>query len=363
MSNELTLVDISGQPAREQAFWPTMVLPRAAIEAEIERLASTARPADSRRASSVNHPMNTGPVPCLAPGVDVTIMVLKPGEETTPDLRNSSRVDMCIRGTGVVKTGNKTFRVEKFDVWNTPSMQPQVVRNDGQDLMVRLSYSNAPLLERLEVHYVNANPEVASQSEEGRELATNQRRARDASKPIPIGTDGAQMLGYEWLVDIDTIDSKALHWPWKEVEPHLGNVYSMDLGYTGRHLYVLYNPATERRNGTTHSFFATISSSPPNNTHVPHRHSSSAINYYLRGDGHSMVEGHRYDWKAGDLLLSAPGWAMHAHNSGTETVSALTVQDHPFHIGIESLIWQERSYEPIIALGSQPGFQSNRASL
>ena len=103
-------------------------------------------------------------------------------------------------------------------------------------------------------------------------------------------------------------------------------------GYNGRRLFVLYNPATERRIGTTHSFFATISSSPPDNHHVPHRHSSSAINYYLRGNGYSKVSGERLDWKAGDLILSAPGWAMHSHHSGTETTSALTVQDHPLQI-------------------------------
>ncbi|WP_194725678.1 cupin domain-containing protein [Noviherbaspirillum malthae] len=363
MDNGITLVDISCQSPREQAFWQTVVLPRAAIEAEVERLASIARPANGRRAASVNHPMNTGPVPCFAPGIDVVIMVLKPGEETTPDLRNSSRVDICIRGTGVVKTGNKEFRVEKYDVWNTPSMQPQVVRNDGQDLMVRLSYSNAPLLERLEVHYVNENPQIAGQSDEGRELAANQRRAREASKPIPIGSDGAQMLGYEWLVDIDTIDSKALHWPWKEVEPHLGNVYSMDLGYTGRHLYVLYNPATERRIGTSPSFFATIAKLPPGKVDKPHRHTSAAINYIMWGHGKSAVNGQKIEWQEGDLHFSAPGWSIHNHASREQGFMALTIQDHPLHIANESLLWQETMKSPILKLGTDYGIQTNLATV
>ena len=82
---------------------------------------------------------------------------------------------------------------------------------------------------------------------------------------------------------------------------------------------------------------------------MPHRHSSSAINYYLRGNGYSKVSGERLDWKAGDLILSAPGWAMHSHHSGTETTSALTVQDHPLQIAMESLIWQERMQ------GAHPG--------
>ncbi|WP_424919398.1 cupin domain-containing protein [Achromobacter animicus] len=363
MEKQIGLVDVSGKPAREQAFWPTVVLRKAVIEAEIERLASLPQPANGVRASAVNHPMNKGPVPAYAPGIDVHIIVLKPGEESAPVLRNSSRVDMCIRGTGLVKTGNKEFRVEKYDVWNTPSMQPQVVRNDGQELFVRLSYSNAPLLERLEVHFVDEKPQMATQSAEGAAMAADQRRARDASTPIPIGADGAQMLGYEWLVDIDTIDSKALHWPWKEVSPHLENVYGMDLAYTGRHLYVLYNPATERRIGTSPSFFATIAKLPPGKVDRPHRHTSAAINYIMWGHGKSVVNGEKIEWEEGDLHFSAPGWSVHNHASREQGFMALTIQDHPLHIANESLLWQETLKSPILKLGTDYGIQTNLSSV
>ncbi|MGR2634178.1 hypothetical protein ACUX1R_25230, partial [Salmonella enterica] len=87
-----------------------------------------------------------------------------------------------------------------------------------------------------------------------------------------ITPEGAWLLGYEWLIDIDVLESKALHWPWAAVSRQLPSVEDMARGYNGRRLFVLYNPATERRIGTTHSFFATISSSPPDNHHVPHRH-------------------------------------------------------------------------------------------
>lgn len=363
MNSEITLIDVSGAPARQQAFWPTVVLRKAVIEAEIERLASIDRPADGRRASAVNHPMNTGPVPAYAPGIDVHIIVLKPGEKSAPIMRNSSLVDMCIRGSGVVRTGDKTFRLEKFDVWNTPSMQTQVVENDGDDLFVRLSYSNAPLLERLEVHYVNDQPQVTVQNSESRNMAAAQRRARDASTPILIGTDGAQMLGYEWLVDIDTIDSKALHWPWKDIAPHLETVYGMDLSYTGRHLYVLYNPATERRIGTSPSFFATIAKLPPGKVDKPHRHTSAAINYIMWGHGKSVVNGEKIEWSEGDLHFSAPGWSVHNHASREQGFMALTIQDHPLHIANESLLWQETLKAPILKLGSDHGVQTNLSDI
>ena len=68
-----------------------------------------------------------------------------------------------------------------------------------------------------------------------------------------------RLLGYEWLIDIDVLESKALHWPWAKVAEYLPSVNELDMSYNGRRLFVLYNPATERRIGTTHSFFATLS--------------------------------------------------------------------------------------------------------
>ena len=364
MDQKIKLVDVSGASVREQAFWPTVVLPRAAIDAEIERLANLPRPINGRRAASINHPMNNGPVPAFAPGIDVHIEVLKPGERTDPVMRNSSRVDMCIRGSGVVTIGQTRFKAEKFDVWNTPSMEPFSYFNESNDLFVRLSYSNAPLLEKLEVHYADLHPAASLEKAAGPEktdaCAKAGPRARDVAKPISVGSDGAQMLGYEWLVDIDTVESKALHWPWKDVAPHLENVYGLDKAYTGRHLYVLYNPATERRIGTSHSFFATIAKLPPGKVDRPHRHSSVAINYIMWGHGKSVVNGQKIEWEEGDLHFSAPGWSVHNHASRDQGFVALTIQDHPLHIAMESLLWQETLKEPIHKLGSgDGGIQTN----
>ena len=100
---------------------------------------------------------------------------------------------------------------------------------------------------------------------------------------------------------------------------------------------------------------------PPNIIDRPHRHASAAINYYFSGAGYSRVAGKHYEWKAGDLMLSAPGWAIHNHASHDQgPVYELTIQDQPFHIWQESLLWQESLAEPPALLGAQPGFKTNR---
>jgi hypothetical protein len=64
-----------------------------------------------------------------------------------------------------------------------------------------------------------------------------------------------------------------------------------------------------------------------------------------------------YECGAGDLMRSAPCCSEHAHYVSASPVgnTTLTVQDHPLHIGMESLIWQEEMDGPILTLGSQAG--------
>ena len=62
-----------------QKFIPPVVVKKEMIDAEIERLANLPAPANGRRMSLVAHP-ETGVGDGLAPGIAVSINVLKPGE-------------------------------------------------------------------------------------------------------------------------------------------------------------------------------------------------------------------------------------------------------------------------------------------
>jgi gentisate 1,2-dioxygenase len=167
-------------------------------------------------------------------------------------------------------------------------------------------------------------------------------------------------MPYEQLINPTPVSSRPLHWPWRQVKAHLDELVALGKEYRGRRLYLLFNPATGRTNGTTHSFFATITIRPPNIVDRPHRHTSAAINYYFAGRGRSTVEGQRFEWGPGDLMFSAPGWGVHNHASHDEPVYELTIQDSPVNIAMESLLWQEDLKGPVAVLGSEAGFRTNR---
>jgi gentisate 1,2-dioxygenase len=148
------------------------------------------------------------------------------------------------------------------------------------------------------------------------------------------------------------------------VKAELDKLVALGKEYVGRRLYMLYNPLTGRVNGITPNFFATMTIRPPKIIDKPHRHVSAAINYYFHGSGFSNVAGNRYEWKAGDLMLSAPGWVVHNHAShDEESVYELTVQDQPLNIFMESLLWQEDLHHPAALLGTESGFATNRAQV
>ena len=273
-------------------------------------------------------------------------------------------VGFCIGGAGRVTIGERVHDVTRYDTWNHPSWRPYVYENSGTEPFVRLTYSNAPLLERMNVHLVQDLDELpdTAPAEDGSE------EERDERRTSPYGTfelaDGAMLMPYETLVNPPSLPSPALHWRWDAVKEHLDRLEALGDSYVGRRLYLMYNPFTGRTNGTTPSFFATITIRPPAIVDRPHRHVSAAINYFFRGSGWSRVGGRRYEWGAGDLMLTAPGWMIHHHASDdVDRVYEITIQDQPLNIAMESLLWQEDLKRPARVLGAEAGFETNRVGV
>jgi gentisate 1,2-dioxygenase len=343
--------ELSARPTLgEPVPWPSVLVKKHAIDEEIARLSGLSREKGERRASEIVHSAS-GAHPAFAPGLSISVNVLLPGEAITLPRDNAGRVELCISGDGQAQIGARTISMTNLDVWSSPSMVRRAYRCAGKAPFVWLSYSNAPLLDRLDIHYsddVDAPPRTSSLG--------GDKYVRETAPDIPILGDGARLRGYEFLVDIEVVQNHALIWPWKDVREHLASEH----GDGKRNIMLLYNPATGRFNGTTHNFFATMSWAPAGFPYpLPargHKHSSFAANYHVHGRGYSRVDGELVEWSAGDLLLSAPSWSEHAHGKELDQdISIFTVQDHPFQIAIESLIWQESMTGPILTLGTEPG--------
>lgn len=251
-------LDRSGSTAKARALWPALVVPREQIDAEIERLAALPRPTDGRRAAWIVHPLADPASPGLAPGIRVSLEVLRPGESTAPVRHSSTRLAFCIAGGGEAIVRGRSIRFERYDLWNVPAMATYVHRNDRDELQVLLGYSNAPLLEKLNVHLIEegAAAEVAhgAEIEAVRRAADPSQDARGASQGaagasrradaidggsaasasapseaggglppgvFPLDRSGACLMPYERLIDPPVVESRPLHFPWRSVKQHL----------------------------------------------------------------------------------------------------------------------------------------------
>jgi gentisate 1,2-dioxygenase len=350
-------LDISGEPARKPAPWKPLLVPKQLIDAEIRRLASVPRPANGRRASTVVHPLSTAGHPGLTPATKVTISVLLPGEETLPRRESANLIELCVSGGGTVFAGENSYRVARHDVWNLAPMRPYFHRNTGSETWVRLGFSNETLLDKLGTWFAEEGEHIREEEGEEQGLSVEQKSTyvRDAAPDLPIGSEGARLRGYEFLTDVEYVEARSLLWPWADIEPHMPKTP----GDGKRSIWLMYNPVTERRNGTSNSFFATWAGCAPGTPPFPptpgHRHISASINYHTGGSGMSVVDGATVEWKAGDLLFSAPSWSEHTHYPGPDGWTILTIQDHPMHIALGSLLWQERMGGPIFSLGTERG--------
>lgn len=359
MTDSVRFIDRSGAATPPPDFWPSVVVKKRQIDDEIARLAAAPAPANGVRRSLVLHPRADKLGPGFAPGITVAIEVLNPGERTTVSRTNATFVQFCLRGSGTAIVNGKHLAYAQYGTFNVPGMATVEHVNDGPDVQVRLTYSNQALLEKMRIHVVEDNVATPAATGPSDERTSDER----AFSAFPLTDDGAYLMPYEQLINPDVKASPALVWPWERVKAELDKLVALGTKYRGRRLFLLYNPATENTNGTSKAFFATLALLPPNTVDVPHRHTAVAINYYFAGSGHSKVNGQRVDWEAGDLQLSAPGWAVHNHASHDEPVYALTIQDSPLNIAMESMMWQENLRQPAAALGTQTGFSTNRAEL
>ena len=354
-------VDRTGSMPTELDPWPPVVIPRAQLDAEVARLAAPPAPANGRRRSFVAHERAGAPGWGLAPGIRVSLDVLLPGERTEPIRHNSSGVSFCIAGSGHAEVGAHVFSFERFDVWHLPSMTTYTQCNDGDELQVLLTYTNAALLEQMNVHVVE---DPAVEADDKGDVDTEPGDVEEQLYREHVELDGgAFLMSYEELINPRVVQSRPLHWPWARVREQLDGLAGLGADYRGRRLVLLYNPATGRTNGTSMNLFATMTVRPPDIVDRPHRHVAAAINYYMAGSGYSRVGGRKLEWSAGDLMFSAPGWVVHHHASGPELVYELTVQDSPLNLAMDSLLWQEDLTRPPILLGSSPGFRTNRSEL
>jgi gentisate 1,2-dioxygenase len=345
--------------AAESEPWPALMVRRAEIEAQIERLADLERPESGLRRTHIVHP-NSSIGLGFSPAIRVSLEVLKPGEVTEPTQHLGASVGFPIFGSGVAQVADIELAFEQYDTLSIPSLAPYQYCNNSNELQARLTYSTTPVLEMLGVAHGVADPDMGSMSYDA-EIIRERDPSADEVVELPGG--GATVRSYEALVDPDTGAQTPEHWSWATVQEWLGPHIKLGDAYEGRMVAVLAHRANERNLGTTPTLSAMYGTMPPRFTMPAHRHSAASIVYHFGGSGHSVVGGRKFEWHAGDLMWGAPGMAIHFHASHDEQDWAMIVQDNALQLAMDNEFWQENLKQPPILIGSHQGYRTNRNQL
>ena len=340
--------------------WPAVLVRRAEIDAQIERLSQLHLAERERRRVIISHPDAPADTPGFTPSVRVALEVLLPGERTPPIAQLGAVVGFCIRGGGNAIIADRTMTFGLHDVWSMPSLAPHQHVNDSDEVQVRLMYSHEALLEQMRVP-LQGDGDMRAMSFDG----SPWRSVRDplCDEAIALDDPNATVRSYEALVDPRVSAQTPAIWRFAEVRPLLEPQNALGGAYNGRSVAVLAHAANDRNMGTTPTLSAMYGAIPPNLSHKPHLHTATSIVYHFGGAGHSVIGGRRVEWAAGDLMLGAPGLVVHFHGSGAETDWAMVVQDNALHLSMDTEAWQEDLKQPPILIGSHAGYITNRASL
>jgi len=130
-------------------------------------------------------------------------------------------------------------------------------------------------------------------------------------------------------------------WRWEDLKPRLDEVLKDPLRRADRRFISLVNSDTGEAGGVFPSIFLGIQTFSPGEHIVPHRHNSYALYHVLQGEGYSVLDGQRFDWKTGDTF-ACPPMASHEHiNTGDVAAIQYVIQDMPARAMDRNLIWEE----------------------
>ena len=177
--------------------WKPVALRRAQIDQAIAQLLGARRTDDDLRRVLVVHPQAARGGTGLAPGIEVSIEALAPGETAHPPRRNSSALALQISGQSEVVIDGEARRIGVRDLYSVPPFAIQSHTASGTEPAVRIVFSNAALLEMLGAHHVAPAGDCAPLPG----AASEDLSVRNDGRFAHLGRGDSWRLEYERVID------------------------------------------------------------------------------------------------------------------------------------------------------------------
>lgn len=244
--------------------------------------------------------------------ITAALQLLLPGECAPAHRHTPTAIRWVLEGEGVYTTvdGDKCY-MERGDLILTPSWTWHDHNSEGVSPMVWLDGLDVPLVQNLDATFFEQYPEdqhpVIGTGDSLKRYGSGSLRPAWQSSSTPY----SPLLLYKWdhtyqaLYELSKVDSS----PFDDValefsDPSTGGPVLRTLACWIQ----LVRPSVKGK---------------------AHRHTTSTVYQVFEGEGYSIIDGQRFDWKRGDLF-AVPSWSWHEHGneSGQEAI-LFSIQDNP----------------------------------
>ncbi|HKY08385.1 MAG TPA: cupin domain-containing protein [Candidatus Binatia bacterium] len=279
----------------------------------IEESARAVPVGDERRALQLFNP-GLGGRWATTNNLIAAVQVLLPGEVARAHRHTPTAIRFIIEGTGAYTAvdGERVY-MAPGDLILTPSWAWHDHGNETQERVVWMDGLDIPLIASLEAmffqFYSSAQVPVSRPANSSRQMYGH---AHITPTWVKEKTQFSPLLLYSWEQAWQALNSLRAH----EGSPHDGIV----LEY--RH------PQTA--GPVLPTMACMIQLLRPGEQTKAHRHTGSAVYHVVQGEGATIIDGQRFDWRKGDIL-TVPPWALHEHANASKSADAVlfSIQDLP----------------------------------
>ncbi|MBI3329177.1 MAG: cupin domain-containing protein [Nitrospinae bacterium] len=294
-----------------------LVTPDRGVERRILRLANPGVPGKTS-----THTLSTA------------VQLLLPGECAPAHRHSPTAIRFIMQGNGAYTTveGEKC-PMEPGDLVLTPSWTWHDHGSEGSVPMIWMDGLDIPLIRSLETMFYEAFPD--DRQPVSKALGDSARR---------YGAGGLKPTWAKSRSDLPPL----VHYKWEQTHAALRRLAEIDASPFDDVAMEYTNPATG--GSALRTIACWIQLIRPGVHTQAHRQTSSAVYHAFAGEGFSVIEGQRFDWRQGDFF-AVPPWAWHEHaNEGSGEAILFSIQDTPV---FEALgLYREEMYKENV--GHQP---------
>jgi gentisate 1,2-dioxygenase len=267
--------------------------------------------------------------------IDARVVELEPGERTSTHRHAHDAVCFVLEGQGVTTVGDRRYPWLRWDALHTPAWSWHRHENTGRTRARIFAVTDAPLIATLglsRIDDIGDDPPAPDEPPSGRPSA-----------------DG----GY----DAELAAARAMWEERRSARRHtsFGDLVLRSSPRGSRTALLVDRSLGYRTTGLSIALFQI----PPGGKQANHRHPGEALLYIVEGEGHSVIDGVRYDWREGDApIVNQYVWHQH-FNSSPDRV-ATVIRMHMWESIIETM---QAAMDPIPLYEDEPGLEERMREL